>query len=234
MTTLANIFIQIDLNFSENEKNYGYKYLKNIIESYGNTIYRQDIRLKLEFKDGSLKIYIIIIGTIYLAIGQYGSFRSGIDYIKKDTKLLHQIIINDLNKNGLEKNQILKSKIDSSTISRISRLINRIEKVQNSNHSKIKLKNEINNILKYTQKILYELENKNDEALFLDTLYEIDNKQIIYNNIPKNKKQLPIGKNIFIRKEEEYYNAIDKQFLLNKYIEKEETKFLDHKNDNKT
>lgn len=35
----------------------------------------------------SVKVYIALTGAIYLAIGQYGSFRSGIDYMIEDAKI---------------------------------------------------------------------------------------------------------------------------------------------------
>jgi len=38
-----------------------------------------EIDVDIEFKEGSLKSYITILGAIYAAICNYGSFRSGVD-----------------------------------------------------------------------------------------------------------------------------------------------------------
>lgn len=49
----------------------------------------------VEFKDGSLKVYAGIAGAIYIAIGQYGSFRSGVDFLANDTKRLAECIVSE-------------------------------------------------------------------------------------------------------------------------------------------
>lgn len=210
MTSLSKIFIHIDINFSEIEKEYGKQYLENLIKSYADNLYRQNAKIDLYLVDGSLKIYITIIGVIYLAIGQYGSFRSGIDYLKKDTEVLSKIIVNDLQKNGLAKKKIIKINKNAGTISKISRLINRIDKFNQLDHSKDEYKNEIENILKYTQKIIYTLDDEQDINLFLNSVYELDSNHRIYNELPKRKENLIDFKNIFIRNNEEYEEYIHK------------------------
>ena len=53
----------------------------------------QDVVVDVVFRDGSLKAYITIAGAIYLAIGQYGSFRSGADCLYTDVKRLGDSIV---------------------------------------------------------------------------------------------------------------------------------------------
>ena len=87
MARLSNIFINIDLKFSEKDRGYGEKYIKEVIQKQANILYRQDVRVEVHLVDGSVKVYVAILGSIYIAIGQYGSFRSGIDYLKKEAQL---------------------------------------------------------------------------------------------------------------------------------------------------
>lgn len=53
-----------------------------------------DVQVKIEFEEGSLKTRIIVIGaavsTIVSGISAYGSFRSGVDQIAKDATMLAQ------------------------------------------------------------------------------------------------------------------------------------------------
>ena len=53
-----------------------------------------DVQVKIEFEEGSLKTRIIVIGaaasTIIAGVSAYGSFRSGVDQISKDATMLAQ------------------------------------------------------------------------------------------------------------------------------------------------
>ncbi|EGD03911.1 hypothetical protein B1M_14127 [Burkholderia sp. TJI49] len=53
-----------------------------------------DVRVKVEFEEGSLKTRVIVLGaaasTLVAGISAYGSFRSGVDQISKDATMLAQ------------------------------------------------------------------------------------------------------------------------------------------------
>ncbi len=53
-----------------------------------------------------------VAGALYIGIGQYGSFRSGIDYIAKDSKRFSNTVIEQF---------IATQKIDESVIFRTER-----------------------------------------------------------------------------------------------------------------
>ena len=59
------------------------------------------MEVEINLVDGSLKAYILVLGTLYIAIGQYGSFRSGLEYLKQDADTIFNGTMSQLYKNGL-------------------------------------------------------------------------------------------------------------------------------------
>ncbi len=221
MARLSNIFINIDLNFSEKDRGYGEKYLKEVIQKQANILYRQDVRVEVHLVDGSVKIYVAILGSIYIAIGQYGSFRSGIDYLKKDAKILVETTVNDLQKNGLSKESIIKVTSNAGVVDKVKRLIIRLERVKSNIVQNEKTKIEINNIIQYTNKILDDLSDEDDVKLIMSELHRLDVNNLVYRktqlDIPVPR---PVHSNIFIRNNEEYdkylYKVSNNENLLEK------------------
>jgi hypothetical protein len=69
--------------------------LELFLSTRGRFFIYDSVSTSVELKDGSLKVYAGIAGAIYIAIGQYGSFRSGLDYLANDTKRLAECIVSE-------------------------------------------------------------------------------------------------------------------------------------------
>ena len=204
MTTLSNIFLEIDLKFTEEDKAYGEQYLVELIEKQSRILFRQqDIKVEVHLEDGSLKVFIRVVGYLYIAIGLYGSFRSGIDYSIKDTQTLYQVIRRDLEKNGLSKSLIKQEKVNSGVINKIKRLIVRLEKLEKSVRNNENVNLEIKNIRKYTERILWEIDSEEDRSLVMQELIKIDRNTIVYEEREPNPLPKFNPANIFIRNKEE-------------------------------
>lgn len=54
-----------------------------------------EVDVEVEFREGSLKSYLTIAGAIYIAIGNYGDFRSGIDILYTDIKRLADTLVSE-------------------------------------------------------------------------------------------------------------------------------------------
>lgn len=52
-----------------------------------------DVAVEVDFREGSLKTYITIAGSIYAAIIGYGEFRHGVDYLYTDVKRLADTMV---------------------------------------------------------------------------------------------------------------------------------------------
>jgi hypothetical protein len=62
-----------------------------------------DVRVFSEYEEGSLKHWLAVVGGLFLGIGNYGDFRSGVDYLINDAKQLaekaNHLFIQDLHPN---------------------------------------------------------------------------------------------------------------------------------------
>lgn len=65
------------------------------VTTRGRFFLYNDVKTSVELKDGSLKVYGTILGSLYIAVSQYGSFREGIDYLAQDTKRLAECIASE-------------------------------------------------------------------------------------------------------------------------------------------
>ena len=69
--------------------------IEKFLEARGRFFVYEAVDTSVELKEGSLKVYATIVGAIYIAIGQYGSFRSGVDFLASDVKRLSETIVSE-------------------------------------------------------------------------------------------------------------------------------------------
>lgn len=147
MALLSAAEIHLHLDFQQIELAEAEQYLKSLVSKYANLIFNQQAEVHVLLQEGSLKVTLAVVGALYIGIGQYGSFRSGIDYMIKDAKLLKSLIINEIIKNGVNETDILVNKrlrCDPDRIRRVLLAINRVESMQNL--SKFDLNKELSKI----------------------------------------------------------------------------------------
>lgn len=175
MTELTGFYFYFDFSASDVEKLQAKKHYKELVQNVSKILYQQEVEVRVEFRDGSLEMFLGIVGAIYLAIGQYGSFRAGVNQIIEDAKTLKKIIISNLNKHGVRREQIKKQKRLTSTPDRIRKLFLKIDRFENNSKSLTdkQKKNEIRSIIKSVSKLVHELEYKEDYELFLSSIKDI-------------------------------------------------------------
>ncbi|WP_157572431.1 hypothetical protein [Nevskia soli] len=71
------------------------RHLEAFISSRGQFFLYEQVATDVEFKEGSLKVYATIAGALYIAIGQYGSFRDGVNFLAQDTKRLAECVVSE-------------------------------------------------------------------------------------------------------------------------------------------
>ena len=91
----AYIHVELPDNIGEAELETIKQHLIDFATSRGKFFVYPDVEVSVEFKNGSLKAYISIAGLIYIAIGQYGSFRSGVDFLHTDIKRLADSLVSE-------------------------------------------------------------------------------------------------------------------------------------------
>jgi len=127
---IAGMDFHFDIEFGEIDIQETENYLKEIVSKYSDLIYRQKTEVYVHLEDGSLKVRLAIVGAIYIGIGQYGSFRSGIDYLINDAKSLKEIVTSEIVRNGINESDIIDSKrmhCDPDRIRRVLLAIDRLE-----------------------------------------------------------------------------------------------------------
>lgn len=147
MALIAGIEFKFDLNFHEIDLQETEPYLSDIASKYSDIIYNQKTNIHVKLEEGSLKATLLVLGTLYIGIGQYGSFRSGIDYMISDAKLLMHLVTSQIIKNGLNEANIIDSKRVKCDPDKIRRVLLSIERLElNKNLAPEEIKKEISKI----------------------------------------------------------------------------------------
>ena len=164
MTVLTNLYFHIDVNLNKVDIRETEIYFEEVARDYSTRIFRQDVEVKVYVVDGSIKATIFITGALYLAIGQYGSFRAGVDQIIDDSKLLQQLVISNMYKEGVTEDAIIEKKRLLSTPDKIRRLYLRIDRFEMNQKtlSSSDKKKELSNIKKYIATNIQDMDAKQD------------------------------------------------------------------------
>jgi|GEM_PF-690615 len=93
---LCQAYLHIEpVNIPEDRLEALRKELELFLSTRGRFFIYDAVSTSVEFKEGSLKVYAGIAGAIYIAIGQYADFRSGVDYLANDAKRLAECIVSE-------------------------------------------------------------------------------------------------------------------------------------------
>jgi hypothetical protein len=167
LALLTGIEYHFNLDFNKIPIYEAEQYLKGLISKYANLIFNQNIEIYIKLEEGSLKVTLAVIGMIYIGIAQYGSFRSGIDYMIKDAKLLKELVTTEIIKNGMNEADIIADKRTYSDPDKIRRVLLGIERLESrTNQSNLYLNKELSKIKTSVRNILFSL-SEEDKGLFI-------------------------------------------------------------------
>jgi hypothetical protein len=172
MNKLAFLHFNIAIEMTQEEKTRGKEYLLDVVSTYSEKLFRQKVVVEIEIHDGSAKVWVVVTGAIYMAIGQYGDFRSGIDQIIEDGRLLHKLVYTDLRKCGLAEADFYESNKLTATPDKIRRLYLRVDRLEKMTIEDPLYEGELSSTKKYLEKILEDLEFKEDCVELLKSLDE--------------------------------------------------------------
>ncbi|WP_312478939.1 hypothetical protein [Stutzerimonas nitrititolerans] len=174
MSRLAALYLKLDLEIPIYEQEPSRTYLQGLVRRLSSEIYRQDVEVEVHFRQGSLEVWIMVAGSIYVAIGNYGSFRSGVKQIVEDTKALKNILVSSLRKDGVAEAVILKQRQLAATPERVRRLLMRIDRFERKlpEFAEEEAKARLRRILKAVQELTYEMEFPEDINLLMANLDE--------------------------------------------------------------
>ena len=172
MALLAGIEFHFDLDLNEVQLEEAERYLEALTSKYSDLIFNQKTEVHVRLEDGSLKVVIAIVGALYIGIGQYGSFRSGIDYMINDAKSLKELVTSEIVKNGLNEADIIESKRAHCDPDKIRRVLLAIDRVESKpSLSKSDLNKELSKIRTSVKNICSAL-SQEDAGLFAVSIKE--------------------------------------------------------------
>lgn len=174
MSALAVTYIHLKFDLSGDEREEAAEYLRYISRRFASLVYRQDVDVRVEVYPGSIKSWIVVGGSIYLAIGQYGSFRSGVDQIIDDAKAIKEYLVTTLVKDGVPEDKVGEVKRRHCLPDKIRYLFLRVDRFEERLHEMDRndAERELNLIVKAAGRVVDELDHEVDVDQFLQCLDE--------------------------------------------------------------
>lgn len=174
---IGETYLKLDFEFNEQNqiliKETYSKYAKNISKKFLRN--SEFIKISIEFDKGSLKTIIKIWGlvaTIYIGVGQYGSFRQGIRDIVQDVKNFSEYVINNFeNEQQIGNERIIRNEKRTGLTGRINNIYRNVDKLERQLNtlSQQEIRNELNLIKQEISNILILLP-ENIQQQFLEEL----------------------------------------------------------------
>ncbi|AHE50923.1 hypothetical protein AH4AK4_3501 [Aeromonas hydrophila 4AK4] len=172
MALLAGLYFHFHLDYNEIPLQEAEVYLEELTSKYANLIYDQQTEIYVRLEEGSLKVTLAVVGALYIGIGQYGSFRSGIDYMIKDAKSLNSLVTSEIVKNGMNEADIIESKRMHCDPDRIRRVLLSIDRLESKKKlSKSDLDTELSKIRTSVRNICSSL-SEEDIGFFASSINE--------------------------------------------------------------
>ena len=162
----AYFHVEIDDRFSEAQLEVLKSHFVEYLKTRGSFFIHPDVDVEVEFKEGSLKAYLTVVGFLYLAIGQYGSFRSGIDYLYIDAKRFSESVVAEGLFQTKSKNEDVKrAKSRTGIIGKLKDLVNEMKGLEDSlGRSSIpQVSERIENLIENTNKLIKYVKSIEDQ-----------------------------------------------------------------------
>ena len=167
---IAETYIKLNLDFKSERKETIGRILRLIAERQIREFkYKEGIEIELEIEKGSVKMKILIYGTVFKSlISEYGSIRQGLTQVCNDVQWVSESIIGIVKRENKDIDRIiLRTEKRTGLVGRLKRITDRIEKLQ------IDLNNKSNKLLKAELSQL-----KQDLANILELLDEPERYEI--------------------------------------------------------
>lgn len=131
MTILAETYIHLKIDPTEQFKIESEEYLYGLARSVSFELFGRETEISIRFEDGSWKAWVAVAGALYIGIGNYGDFRSGVEYLVSDAKKFSEIIIGQFKqKEKLEPKVIYRTERRLGIPGKINRLFLRIDNLK--------------------------------------------------------------------------------------------------------
>ncbi len=127
MTKLAETYLHLDVWVPASAKFELYSYACDLAAEASKNFHDQNIQISLEYKDGSIRIWIKYLGYLYVAIVAYGEFREGIDYLVSDAQRASEFVFEGLQKEGMKSEYVRRKERRLGVPGRLKRAVRMID-----------------------------------------------------------------------------------------------------------
>ena len=176
-------YIKLDIDFKSDKKLSIGSTLLKVAEIQIREKELRDIEIIIAADEGSLKAKVIAFGAFtYMAVSNYGSFRSGLTQIYDDVKYVSErIIVQSRNDDSDIDNNIIRTEKRTGLTGRLKRVLDSIYFIQVNinNLNQIEMRQELNSLKQDLVNIL-EIMNAQEKNEILNSLDED-----IRNNLPR-------------------------------------------------
>lgn len=163
----------------------GYReYVKEFVEARGKFFLYPDVEIDVELKEGSLKSYATVLGTIsalYAGIAQYPDFRSGVSLMYEDCKRLSESIVSEsLFMARARNNEVIRVEARTGVVGSLKKAVSDIDAIAKQN-------GEIS-----PKEMARRLEDVRDDILKLsDNLHSAEDKKLVAGELAKLLQETP-------------------------------------------
>ncbi len=172
MTKLAETYLRLDIRLAEPDILELRAYLQRRAATFAEGLFGQVPEFAVYVEDGSIRAWLVVAGALYVGIGQYGSFRSGMDYAVKDARTFSERVLQDVKNSGVSEAEIRRFERRLGVPGKIKRIFRRLDRLEARGRdlSKADYEREIQSISRGLRSIFRAVDNKRDRALILDSL----------------------------------------------------------------
>ncbi len=172
MTKLAETYLRLDIRLAEPGILELRAYLQRRAATFAEGLFGQVSEFAVYVEDGSIRVWLAVAGVLYVGIGQYGSFRSGVDYAVKDARTFSERVLQDVKNSGVSEAEIRRFERRLGVPGKIKRIFRRFDWLESRGRdlSKTDYEREIQSISRGLQSIFRAVDDKRDRALILDSL----------------------------------------------------------------
>lgn len=169
---IAETYIHIKDVPSNLSKRKAKNYLEENVKLWAEQRFKKPVVIKIRVEEGSLKVWVLVGGiSLFNLVAGYGSFRSGIDHLVKDSKAFSNYVIEQfVQDENVSNTAVLRAEKRLGVPGKIQRFLKELNALNSTNLShndrelKIqKLHDEFINIIKL-------LDNEQDRELFMENV----------------------------------------------------------------
>lgn len=179
-------------------------YLKQHVHVWAEENFKHSVIVKVRVEEGSVKVWVLVGGiTLFNFVGNYGSFRSGIDHIVSDAKTFSEYVIEQFKADERVPDEaVLRVEKRLGVPGKIQRFYKKLDKLQDENNN-LDEQQLVRKLQKEFIEILELLDNEQDRELFME---EIPIEVIRQPNVPL-PEPIPGVINLAVIQNNEDWNA---------------------------